>query len=560
VRRIARLGLTIVLVAVVNYLLFLPRLLWPNKAAGSNLVHPMNRPLVVGIGYELLVLLAIVALTASTRWRRATRISVTVLVAAFLLVDTYHEAYLWVFFNDPALVDDWQLLLNLAHFLPHASRQTWWQVIGGIVGWMVAIVLVAWMFRRVQEHARHVSLRRRAIVSGVLVATGALTLAVFRWPPKNAVVQQLSDGIVVNLGASRTALANWRAINRPVDRRYDDFAGVPLASKPNVYLVLFEAYGEILATCTSKTAYRDLLARMEETLAESGFKARSAYSVAPIYGGRSWLSIATIQTGIRVDSQPIFRVFEKNAARIPTMTSFFKAHGYHTMMLQPWDQARVGLPSQDVYRRDVSVIRTDIPFKGPPTGIAGVPDQYSLEYFNDKYVRAAPQPRFVSYMATTTHFDWPPPPPFAKNWRDLEHALTPDEIAPFAPLAGADEITDPVFANYFADVVYEWRALASYIAARRDEDALFLIVGDHQPFLKCNGATSSMHTPVHVLARDPVLLDRFADAGLTPGLYAEPDGHPRLRHEGFFSLLASKLSDGKAANSPDGAALSGLRR
>jgi hypothetical protein len=561
VRRVSRFVLTIVLVGLLNYVLFLPRVLWPNRAAGSNLVHPMNRPLVVGIGYELGVLLAIVVLAASSeRWRRPVRIAATYLVAAFLLVSTYHEAYLYVFFNDPAVVDDWRLLLNLAHFLPHAGRETWIKVIGGVVGWIAAIALAAWTFQRVQEATRLAPLRRRAIAGGTFVVLGALLLVTFRWPPHNRFVQQLSDGIVVNIGASRIALANWRAIfDQPIDTRNDVFASAPMEVKPNVYLVLFEAYGEILATCTSKTAYRSLLARMEAILAESGFRARSAYSIASIYGGRSWLSIATIQTGIHIDSQPTFRVFEQNAARIPTLTSFFKAHGYQTLMLQPWDQERVGLPREDVYRRDVAVIRTDLPYEGPPSGITGVPDQWAVEYFDHTYLRGARQPRFVSYMATATHFDWPAPPPIARDWRALERALDPDDIEPWEPIPGTEAITDPVLARYFATVVYEWRVLARYIAARREENALFVIVGDHQPFLKCGDATSSFHTPVHILARDPALLDRFADAGLAAGLHTDSDGCPRLKHEGLFSLLAATLT-GTAARFPNGISLSGLRR
>jgi hypothetical protein len=243
---------------------------------------------------------------------------------------------------------------------------------------------------------------------------------------------------------------------------------------------------------------------------------------------------------------------------LPTLTRFFAAHGYQTMTLQPWDQPRTGLPSDDIFRRDRVVVHKDLPYHGEPYGVAGVPDQFSLGYFDEHVLKTAPQPRFMFYMATSTHFDWSSVPPFLRDYKRLEARWDDADLVPWAPLEGTDAITDPQLGRYFADVVYEWRALAQFIAARKDEDALIVVLGDHQPLLHCGAGPESFNTPLHVIARDPALLDRFADVGLSPGLYTPPGGQTPLKHEGIYSLLVSRLTG--APYFPAGISASGLRR
>jgi hypothetical protein len=459
------------------------------------------------------------------------------------------------------VVDDWRLLIGLSHYIHDASRRWILAVAAGVVVYALAVALAAWTFARFQTWAESVAPRRRAVAALVFALVGGVAVASLRHPPANAIVQPLADGIVVNVRASRVALAKQRAIfDRPPDRRYDAFLSLPMARRPNVYLMFFEAYGQILATCTSKTAYRDLVGRIEAQLGARGFHARSGFSVAPIFGGRSWLSISTMQTGVRVDAQRAYQVLWETAPALPTLTRFFKAHGYYTITLQPWDRPRVGLPSHDFFGRDRFVMRSDLPYRGVPYGVAGVPDQYSLGYFSEHFLASAPQPRFVFYMATQSHYNWWPPPPMVRDWKALDAPVPVAEDVPWAPLAGVAAVTDADLARYLADVAYEWRVLAGFIEAHRDEDALFVVLGDHQPLLHCGDEADTFETPLHLIARDATLVDRFADVGLVPGLYAPPGARPPLRHEGLYSLLIAKLAECSDCYVPEGIAPSALRR
>jgi len=242
------------------------------------------------------------------------------------------------------------------------------------------------------------------------------------------------------------------------------------------------------------------------------------------------------------------------------MTRFFQAHGYRTLMLQPEDSPKFGLPLDDMYQRDQTVVRNDIPYKGDRYGLAGIPDQYSLKFFDEKYLQHGAEPRFVFFMATSTHYNWCSVPPLMRDWRTLDRLpLDWSGVEPWQPVADRKAVDggDELFSHYFDDIEYEWRALAEFIEARKHEDALIVVVGDHQPLLTCHDAPTDDLTPIHILSPDAELVDRFASVGLQPGLWAEP-GHAQLKHEAIYSLLASRLAG--AEYYPDGIALSGLRR
>ena len=76
----------------------------------------------------------------------------------------------------------------------------------------------------------------------------------------------------------------------------------------------------------------------------------------------------------------------------------------------------------------------------------------------------------------------------------------------------------------------------------------------------------TFNAPVHVLSRDAAFVERFADAGFQPGLFAEPGKAPALQHEGLFSLWVKKLAEAygtpetrdRATWFPDGIGLAGL--
>ena len=119
--------------------------------------------------------------------------------------------------------------------------------------------------------------------------------------------------------------------------------------------------------------------------------------------------------------------------------------------------------------------------------------------------------------------------------------------------------------------------LTDFILSEGENDAVFVLVGDHQPLIERRGddaetldidvanaaAAQSKNVFVHVITRDEALLARFPE--LTSGLFAEA-GAAQWKHEGIYSTVLSRLfaqygdaATGGVREFPDGLKLNALR-
>lgn len=94
--------------------------------------------------------------------------------------------------------------------------------------------------------------------------------------------------------------------------------------------------------------------------------------------------------------------------------------------------------------------------------------------------------------------------------------------------------------GYHETVAYDLSLIVQYLARRRD-DALVIVIGDHQPPVIARD-DRSFDTPVHVLSRDPRRLAPLERAGFVRGLTIAPDAPPALAHAGLFSLVVHTLT------------------
>jgi hypothetical protein len=354
-----------------------------------------------------------------------------------------------------------------------------------------------------------------------------------------------------------------------VDRRYERYAQASLRHKPNFYLLMVEAYGEILATWDMRPAYEALLARVQARLEHAGYHARSAYSASPVHGGTSWFSIATVQTGILIDRPLPYSALELNSARVPSLASFFNAQGYESYALEAGSRARSTLRRLDLFNHHVMIDATALDYHGPHFGWGHIPDQYSFGVLRERYLAKAPEPRYLFYMGVSTQYPWGDDvPPYVSDWKALDHGqvIRDDVDSSWPALPYKEEIATELRRSYLRSVEYEFRLLTELLEADASRDIVVVILGDHQPRLESNPPGEvTMNTPMHVLSRDPAFVERFAAFGFQPGMFADPELHPPLAHEGLFSLLVSQLTaaygDPDAAPIPylpDGIGLSGL--
>jgi hypothetical protein len=95
-------------------------------------------------------------------------------------------------------------------------------------------------------------------------------------------------------------------------------------------------------------------------------------------------------------------------------------------------------------------------------------------------------------------------------------------------------------ARYTSAILYELDVIEQHIATL-STDALVIVLGDHQPPLIAS-QMKSFDAPMHVFARDPVLLEELRQHGFRAGLRLDPQDRTAIAHEGLYSLLVRGLA------------------
>lgn len=506
------------------------------------------------VSYELALAGVLLVLSTGRRGAAALRWTLGLLYAALLLFLVYHHAFAFTFEVAPAVWEDSLLAVNLFHFMGDAygSALRTLAMLAVVFAFIACVWLAQAGFGRLQGLASTWSPRARGVGSAVLLGWGAASLTWFGVERNDPVVQLTAKVVGANYTTSLARRARVQEVyGVAADRRYLPFLDARLERRPTVHLLMIEAYGQRLVSDPQmKEPYRKLTERVLTRLAARGYHARSAHSRAPIFGGRSWLSIGTVQTGVRLEQPSLYQMMSAVSLRLPTLTRFFKAQGYPTLALQPGNRTRATLASDDVFQRDDVLEGPELRYTGTLYDWGQIPDQYSLGLYREEVLARATPPYFSFFMSVSTHYSWPSIP-FVADWRTLN---TPErvELVPWEPIAGVEDIPEGKPRRYFEAVVYEWRALLEFIESEPAEDAIFIIVGDHQPLIERTTneqfdrdvakvvGPQSLNTPVHVLARDEAFVRRFAARGFTEGLFAEP-GTGGLMHEGLFSLFVTEL-------------------
>lgn len=514
----------------------------------------------------MLVVIFVSARSAARVWAQRACAVLYVLLWLFL---AYHVGVAHFFERSPALLEDARLSLNLWHYLEGQARYSPLIVLGALAALWLLGVLARRTFAALQLRAAGWSRARLACVCSSWLLPALASLAYYGAQPDDPLWQLTSKRVLYNYRTSRAEAARLAAFrSAPPDLRYEAFSHVQLERKPDVYVLMLEAYGEILSTWDMRDAYESLMRQSEARLTHSGYHAASTYSASPVHGGNSWFSIATVNTGVHVDRPQIFADLERVSARVPSLAKFFREQGYLTHSLQPGSGERFGLHRFDTYHHEIPVDGTTIDYHGKVYGWARIPDQYSLGVFRERYFRPSARPRYTFYMCLSTHFAWEAVPTHVRDWHALaQPELDVQSVSDAWPLPDTYERIGTVNRqNYFRSVSYEWQLLTEWLQAEAGHDNVILIVGDHQPRLEWNvpGAVT-MNTPVHVLSQDAELVQRFVAQGFQPGLFADPNTGTKLQHEGLFSLLVSQLAarygaEGSASYFPHGLPLAALNR
>jgi len=538
---------------------------------------------------EVLVLVTGLAYAGGTRMEGVARVGAFAGMGLLILYEAYDATVYMAFRRSGIFYEDLQFVDNLTYFAFDVGSA---RLVGLVLLGLVGIGAVGWGVYRCVDAILQTGRRSGCRTALLLAHLGAWPLVLWvgpaqEWGTPNLTYQTENDRTRVRTVTTK-ALANARASVRldamldsldtaSVDSTYAAYDTLSLNRRPPIYLFTVESYGAVLERHPDlRGPYRRLMRRSDSTLRAAGWHAASARIKAPVRGGRSWLAVASLFTGVRVDRQLLFNRFKQNADRVPHLVRFLGRQGYRTVGLQPFTFARPGLPVNNLYDFDVTLYRDDLEYEGPAYGLADAPDQYSLHFAHHTELAPAPDPFFLFFETVDSHSLWNYGlPPYLSDWRrfnagdgpaaERRQTLRRRGSAPtqFLP----DSITapriydQPMPRRFLQHVAYDLRVIRDYLVDKAPPGSLVLLLGDHQPPLL---DTSTDATPLHVLSTDASLVNRVRRQGFTDGL-VPGSASPTLRQEGLYSFLVRLLAAHDGASSlpparPEGARPSVLVR
>lgn len=287
----------------------------------------------------------------------------------------------------------------------------------------------------------------------------------------------------------------------------------------DVILVFVESYGR---SALEDPRYAGLigprLADIERQLQDAGFASASGWTRSPTVGGLSWLAHGTLLSGLWVDSQA--RYDRLMASDRPSLNRMFRKAGWRTVAVMP--AITMDWPEAAYYGYDEILAAKDLGYRGKPFNWVTMPDQYTLAAFDRlarKPIDAQTKPVMAEIALISSHAPWTPVPKMI-DWDTVGDGVVFNgqvESGDTPSVVWADH--DRVRRQYVETIDYSLHALGDYML-RYGRDAVFVILGDHQPAALVTGPDASRAVPVHVVSRDRALVERFVadgfDAGMTP--------------------------------------------
>ncbi len=306
----------------------------------------------------------------------------------------------------------------------------------------------------------------------------------------------------------------------------------------NVLLVFVESYGAITLTDPGLAeSLNPVRSRFEENARAAGYHVYSSLLNSPITGGGSWLAHATLTAGVRIDGQPLYDVLLTTTA--PTLGRYFRQQGYRTVVAmpriqQPW-------PEGAFFSFDAVLNDAAFAYAGMRFSWDSIPDQFVLEQVHAREIAPATRPLFIQYVLSSSHLPFDSAPPLIEDGRTLGDGRIYDTL-------GFEEFPPPaqVFDNqrgYVGTIRYTLDAIGNYLSRRLADDSLVIVLGDHQPPLTIAAASRNRAVPIHVLSRDPALLEPFRRAGYAAGM-TPPSTLTDTAMESFLSWFLASYGPG----------------
>jgi hypothetical protein len=450
-----------------------------------------------------------------------------------------------VYFNRP-----FNLYID-SRYIPDLLDLLWRSFSAGILfGIMIAVVIGLalicwWLWLSVRTIHRAFAQARLRRVFWALTAIQAFWVAAFIQgvfpdklpPPATACTPRLLEEIrfiatVEEVRHKNSMLVNGAAASATQFRRPLD-----LLHNADVYIFIIESYGTTLYDSLKHTEhFLPVAAAFDATLQKAGLKTYSSVMLSPTFGGASWLAFGTLESGVWLPDQLRYNYLLTSS--VTPMATFFNRAGYRSISVMPgttlpWPEGGYFGYSRLYYAKDFN-------YRGPPYGWSPMPDQFVLHAIHTREVQKRDRPLFIRYVLTSTHAPFHRQPRYIKDWRRIGDGSVYHQQKPLTFPNNWPDLTDSTEA-YLTAMTYEFTVLQNYLVTRANDEALWIILGDHQPNAHISGAMVDASVPIHVISRGEHLLEPFYRSGYTPGMIPHIPPEPK-RMDGFLSAFLSAFS------------------
>jgi len=309
----------------------------------------------------------------------------------------------------------------------------------------------------------------------------------------------------------------------------------------NVVISYIESYG--MAALEDPDFAATIRPRLEATTARierAGLQFATGRLASPTLGGQPWYAHGTMLSGLWLDNQLRYELLL--ASEHETLVDDFRRAGYRTATLMPaitraWPEgSRLGY--DDIHTAQ------SIPYSGPPFYWVTMPDQFTWSFLGEVLLEEA-GPLFLEAAMVSSHAPWTPVLPLV-DWDAVADGemFEPYRLDGYPP----EEIwwdVDVLRTGYAQSIDYSLQVMAEFAERFLDDRTLLVVLGDHQAAPWVTGVEGS-DVPVHVFARDALLLEPFLEWGFSPGAFPDP-GSATHRMDEFREWFVRAFSGGSTA-------------
>lgn len=478
------------------------------------------------LAWEAWLLLALFALLPNHFLSRSLRWLVALLLLLALILGLGHGATHQILARPLNVYFDINLLSASFHLLEGSLGQVAGvAILIGVVVLLLALLLVLGKAlkpgtaRGVAAFSAAALMALATLVFGVLEIRDQRQLPFARTPTWDTLSFQL-DQVRMAHRARQEFIAAAPDTPRPA-------SAMPGLGQTDVLLVFVESYG---ATVLELDRFRAVLVptleRKETRLREAGLSMATGLMEAPIRGGQSWLAHATILSGRWIDNQLWYRLLLESYRN--SLIDDFRATGHVAMAVMP--AITMPWPEGRQHGWDRIYAARDLGYAGPPLNWVTMPDQFTLDRFQRSLRPKAPRPLFAQIALISSHAPWTPIIEVEDDWDAIGDGQIFERWRSYGdPPQVLWQDMERVRDHFAMSVEYSVHVSLEWAARFLDDDTLLILLGDHQPAALITGHEASGAVPVHIIARNPDLVEPFRRRGFIDGLIPDyPAPAPRM--------------------------------